>query len=199
MELIIRKRPYKISLTDGEWEIIEFIALQRDRDSKENGFYRELGNREDSLEIGIQAVAAEIAFCKMANIYPFYGAGLLGTGRPDLVIHNYTVDVKSTKAVTNDLMLNTKITRKRDIYTLLAVIRPDAFYLGWGWGVDLIRENRIYTPDSKNGHSRTAFHRLMNYELMYDDFWAHGWTPTEGGWLSVEGDQFPDRDQASGG
>lgn len=170
----IRKMPVKISLTELEWEIVKLLAADRNSKARAIGYYRDPGNRNDPDEIEIRGVAAELAFCKFINVYPARTLNRVIDRDPDLILNGKTVDIKGTGAVENDLMVSMEVNHKHDIYVVLAVIRPDAFYLGYSLGEILFKEDQIYYPAPKNGNKRTPFYRVLNRELKNDDFWNGG-------------------------
>jgi hypothetical protein len=172
----VSKTVIKIQLNRWEWEIVEFLAKERNKISQVGGYYRIPGNREDPLNVARRGVAAEIGFAKMANLFPITNQDGSQAGKPDYIINRKTVDVKGTDGLTNDLMVSTDAKHRWQIYPVMAVIRPFVYYLGYSYGDVLFQDRRIKVPQALNGIPRTPFYRVLNCELLTNPFWIESKT-----------------------
>jgi hypothetical protein len=72
-------------------------------------------------------------------------------------------------------MVSIEVKHRFDLYVVMAVVKPDVYYLGYSWGKILFTDDRIYHPaPNGDGIIRTPFYRVLNRELLTDSFWVDG-------------------------
>jgi hypothetical protein len=89
------------------------------------------------------SMAAELAFCKMANCYPDLS---IGEAPPyDVKLYDgRTVDVKQTPYSNGKLITELKTIKKQaDIYVLMTGKDKVYKYVGWAWGGKFLRKRNI--------------------------------------------------------
>ena len=114
-----------IVLSEFEVKIAKYLGRQRYLNARKKGITdAKIGNQSNE-ETDVESVAAELAFCKLYNLYPDLQIG-------ELPIHDATlpcgatVDVKQTKYPNGMLLVTTKkIENPSDLYVLLTGRMPE--------------------------------------------------------------------------
>lgn len=163
-----------VHLDEWEWWLIETLAGARHGVAKQEGYFREPGNRGDFLEMDTLGLAGEIAFYKLLDRFPVISQDKREAGTPDVIISGKTVDVKSTSNPSSGVKVNIYAKKRYDIYVLMIVARPQVFYAGYIHGQDLIVNERIFVPEPKGGKERSPFYSARQKELRTDRFWVEG-------------------------
>ena len=121
-----------ITLTNEEVAISEYIAKARTAYMKARKIINPgFSDYMSEYEMKAEGIAAEIAFCKFANIYPALNVGDLG--QTDCILHGgQTVDVKATKYPEGKLIApRWKKPESVDIYVLMVGEIPTFECMGW--------------------------------------------------------------------
>jgi len=130
-------------LNSVEQALAKFIASQWDGYDKEKGFHKENISKKNSFENSTAAFGAELAFCRMMNVYP----GLdLGVWRYwDCVLHNkLKVNVKQTDKENFGLVVQLKLySHYPDVYACMQGEFPVFEYKGWCWDWEMRIQSRI--------------------------------------------------------
>jgi hypothetical protein len=112
----------QITLNKGEQITAKIIAKLRQKEDWQYGLKdQRVTNKLDSFTICLEGVGAEIAFCKLFNLYPDLSTTPHSGGADCLSHYGELIDVKSTQNSENPY-LNVKITKKledADLYVLL--------------------------------------------------------------------------------
>jgi hypothetical protein len=132
----------KISLNDMEQRLAEDVGKSRmERCTKEGTPNMKRGPQSD-LEIDTIGAGAEIAFCKLWNLYPNL------TDEKDLfdamTRTGHTVDVKTTRYHSGRLLaVRHKILNQSDIYALMLCDYPDFTFAGYATGDELFDDDNL--------------------------------------------------------
>jgi hypothetical protein len=97
------------------------------------------------FETAFQGVGAEIAFCKLFNLYPDLETGV--HGKFDVLSRSGAyIDVKTTEYPTGHLAVHRfKVNKKADLYVLLVGVFPTYRCAGAMSAAELIREERLWS------------------------------------------------------
>lgn len=136
----------EITLNTAEQKLAVYISKARDQFCKNNdvGNKRQIKNKTDQ-EVHLEGAGAELAFCKIMNVYPDTDTrsfGISDTTTPKIG----KVDVKSTdysngrliaphwKKIKNDLP---------DAYALMVGKFPTYKFVGWAKANELLNEQNV--------------------------------------------------------
>jgi hypothetical protein len=93
-----------ITLNDAEQKLATYLAKQRHAKARAGGVTDKQIGPQSSHETDLQGIGAEIAFCRIANVYPDTDTG--HTPLADCVLPcGSTVDVKATKHPNGHLLV----------------------------------------------------------------------------------------------
>ena len=149
----------KLELDIWEWKLIERLANARNEIALSTGYNREPGNRNGLVEVSYLGVAGEIGFYKLIDRFPIISQDRSKASTPDLIIGERTIDIKSTRGITNDLMVSIEANKHYDVYVLMVIQQPFIYYIGYIDKNSLIVPEKIYRPLPKNGVKRSPFYR----------------------------------------
>jgi hypothetical protein len=135
-------------LLKTEIAIVNFIARQRGNCAGKivNGERavkdQKMDDRTDE-EIDREGMAGEIAFCKLANIYPDYSISIR-RGGIDCVFNGMTIDVKTTRYRYGKLLATkNKHVSYVDVFVLMIGEIPYFEFAGWLYSDELLAEENI--------------------------------------------------------
>jgi hypothetical protein len=129
-------------LNDAEQRLARYVAQRRttsNRDARVNN--QRIGPQNDA-DTDLEGIGAEIAFCRLANVYPDLDVSPRAGGY-DCTIRfgdtSRTVDVKTTK-YPNGRLLAAKMKQldAAQLYALMSGEFPDYVFCGWAMGDELI-------------------------------------------------------------
>lgn len=132
-----------IILNTAEQKLAKYLAKARyERAREANRVNAKVGPQSDDVT-DLEGIAAEIAFCKMMNVYPDTEVG----HTPD---HDATsvqlggTDVKSTKYKNGKLLARPcKKGKEPDTYALMIGTFPEYRFAGWVPASDLICDDKV--------------------------------------------------------
>ena len=131
-----------ITLNETEQRLAKFVALGRTKAARGNHITDcKMGNQSNE-QTDLEGIAAEIAFCKIHNVYP----DLNINARPaaDCVLHDGTsVDVKATRYETGRLLAVRWKKTNVDMFALMVGEFPTYRYAGVMAAVELLRDERL--------------------------------------------------------
>lgn len=131
-----------IELNDNEQMLARHIARRRFEVSRERGLRD--GKRGDMTneEVDLEGIAAELAFCKLANVYP--DLNLDHTNQVDALTRDgKSVDVKATRREDGQLLaVKWKSSDKVDFFVLMIGTFPKYRCAGFMPSTDLLRSER---------------------------------------------------------
>lgn len=136
---------HQIILNDNEQRLAKFLATARSVTSRENNVKDMRVGNDSSEAIDLEGMAAEIAYCKLMNIYVD-----MDTNPPEMPAFDCVsrlgvrVDVKSTKYRNGHLIATLrKIKKPPDKYVLVVGEFPSYSVVGEVWAEDLLHEGNL--------------------------------------------------------
>jgi hypothetical protein len=145
----------EVTLNEAEQRLAKWVAAQRHRNGRRtNRVNARIGPQSDE-ETDLEGVAAEIAYCKLFNVYPD-----LETTRPkdpaaDCVTrYGVRVDVKSTKYIDGKLLaVRWKQPVGVDAFALMIGEFPTYEYVGSMTARELLNDKRLMKVGASVGYA----------------------------------------------
>jgi hypothetical protein len=138
----LKGRDMIVELTNVEQRLARFLAKARHDNARSQGVKNsKMGDQSDE-ETDLEGVAAEIAFCRLFNVYPDLQLDI----RPveDCVLSNgRSVDVKSTTYTNGRLLVVRWKKPDVDLFALMVGQFPKYRYVGSMSAEELLREHRL--------------------------------------------------------
>ena len=134
-----------VVLNEAEQKLAKYLAKKRYDAARRDGIPDMKMGPQSAHETDLEGIAAEIAFCKIMNVYP--DTDVVVGARP--VADAYTtsfgsVDVKTTKYRNGMLLATTKkYTKHPDSYALMIGEFPRYRFVGWVPAEELLMEKNI--------------------------------------------------------
>ncbi len=127
----------QITLVDTEISVAKHIAkLRTERSRGKTTTY----GKKTQLQLDIDAFGAELAFCKMFNLYPDLTTFARKRGPDCYWSDGKKVDVKQSSFKDGDLIVSKhKKVEDADIYVLMYGVMPTYTYKGWAWSHEVVR------------------------------------------------------------
>lgn len=122
--------------------LAQHLAQKRYETARKNGVKNSKMGPQSNEETDLEGIGAEIAFCKMHNIYPDTAVG--HTPLADAVLRDgSTVDVKATKYKTGHLIVAMWKKPDIDYYALMIGSFPEYRYAGRVHPEQIMQQSRI--------------------------------------------------------
>jgi hypothetical protein len=119
-----------LTLTPVEQRLARYLALQRFTNNRKGGVVDQQKSHQPAEEMELDSVGAELAFCRMFNIYPDLTTEVR-SGGPDCVLAGRTLDVKQTHHRHGHLIASKrKAEAPSDLYALVIGVFPTYRYVG---------------------------------------------------------------------
>jgi hypothetical protein len=177
-----------IKLTPVEIRLCEHVTKVRMKTNVQNNVNEKKITKDQDLEIEIQGYGAELAFCRLFNIFPDTSTHSRSSEEDtgDATLHcGLSVDVKATNYPLGKLLAPIWKSDNIDLYALMVGDFPDYTFKGFMLKDELRQDRRVGTL----GHGPTYIahqHELMELEevlkkrelseRMYSDLQqAFGW------------------------
>ena len=121
----------RVHLNSDEQELAKYVAKKRFEVSRKKGVETKKFSADTDLDIDLQGAGAELAFCKLFNLYPDLWTRSYADA--DAILHSgYTVDIKATKYRNGHLLAAPwKKGKEPDLYVLMVGEFPDYNCVGW--------------------------------------------------------------------
>jgi len=161
-----------MELDSMEVRIVQKIALERFTSNRKSGVHDAKMSERSNRKTDEDGFGAELAFCKLCNLYPDFSIGIRSGGF-DCKLNGNRVDVKQTPYENGRLLGWIKKQRgESDIYVLMIGTLPTFRFVGWTTDSELINKKNI----TNLGHGETyamaqyqlnlSLNELRNYENM---------------------------------
>ena len=136
---------HEIILNDNEQRLAKFLAKSRSITSRENNVKDMRVGNDSSEAIDLEGMAAEIAYCKLMNIYVDMDTNPSEMPAFDCISRlGVRVDVKSTKYRNGHLIATLKkVKNPPDKYVLVVGEFPSYSVVGEVWAEDLLDEGNL--------------------------------------------------------
>ena len=150
-----------IVLNEAEIKLANYLGTSRYNSCRKNNVIDKQRGYQDKLQIDIEGVGSEIAFCKLSNTYP--DLEIKPTGQTsdigDALFNGMKVDVKSTRYENGRLHCSLWKNNEPDLYVLMITTEyPAIRCAGFAWAEHLkmpenIRDlgrGELYLMDQKD-------------------------------------------------
>ena len=144
-----------VVLSEAEQRLAKFLATRRYENARRKGLTNaKMGDQSNELT-DLEGIASEIAFCKLANIYP--DLDLDHTNAADCFLRDgRAVDVKSTTYRTGRLLsVRWKSAGKVDVFVLMVGQFPKYRCAGFMDANELMQESRLIDLGHGKGFAAT--------------------------------------------
>ena len=132
-----------IEMTETEQKLAIYISKQRKKQNESEGLTDRMHVEENKEKASGNGIAAEIAFCKLFNVYPDLQTKVRERADAHTMVMG-GVDVKHTR-LRNGRLLGWvgKLNKKTDSYALMVGDFPRYFFIGWATADELFAEENI--------------------------------------------------------
>lgn len=131
----------KITLTESERQVAEFIAKRRFDSCRESNIVNNKKGPQSNYETDLEGMASELAAAKALNVWPDLTEEIQAH---DLIYNGITIDVKTTKYKTGRLVATLgKKNKACDYYVLLVGECPNYDIKGFAKRENLLSEDTI--------------------------------------------------------
>lgn len=134
----------EIELNEAEQAIAKYLAKRRYRKNRTKGVEnRRIGPQSD-WETDLNGIGAELACCKMFNIYPDLSTNVRRGGYDCISPKGHKIDVKATKYKTGRLLaVEGKTGGDADIYVLMIGEFPSYRCAGWATSEEMLADDNL--------------------------------------------------------
>ena len=131
-----------ISLSIAEQKLARFLAASRHKNARSKGIINsKIGDQSDE-DTDLEGIGSEIAFCKIANVYPDLQTDYLP--EEDAVLRTGdTVDVKATKYENGHLLVAKWKQPNVSLYALMVGRFPQYRFAGFFPSRDMLSPSRL--------------------------------------------------------
>lgn len=135
------------TLTESEQLIARFVAKQRSTNNRFAGTVNMRKSEMSDYEIDLQGFAGELAFCRLANVFPdltvHNRSASKGEDQGDCVLNGQRIDVKTSKKAEAALWVPLRKLGTADAYALMVGTFPTFKLLGMA-NVDLVKACKVW-------------------------------------------------------
>ena len=133
-----------ITLNDAEQRLAKYVARARTDNARSVNLAHTKIGPQSQYETDLEGMGAEIAFCRLMNVYPSLDVVDNPAADPqgDCVVLGRTVDVKTTRHK-NGRLLAVLWKEKKDLYALMTGTFPTYEFRGLADGDDLLSADNI--------------------------------------------------------
>jgi len=151
----------EITLNKMELRLAKALHEQRLAENKKRGIRdRQIGDDPPTFD----GVAAEVAFCKLFNVYPDLNTE--HWDQADVTVGGYTYDIKQSKYASAHLLVAEWKAKKQDRVDFFAMMigqAPTYKYVG------LISSRDLMIPERLKGPNPLSFPKVRSYVATQDD------------------------------
>lgn len=131
-----------VELSENEQAMARFIASFRQHENRINGVKDTATKKNESYRVELNGYGAELAFCKIMNLYPDLTFHIRQHGYDCLFLNGDRIDVKTTTYKTGSLLAARK-NPDIDLYVLMIGTFPEYRYVGWAKAEELIQKENL--------------------------------------------------------
>ncbi len=141
-----------IKLSTAEQKLAIHLGEARYKGARKRGVEDKQKGNQDKITMDAKGVGAEIAFCKMMNIYPDMEIGVTDYADAWTRGKMGAVDVKTTRHPKGRLLVSRhKINAVMpDSYALMICEWPNYRFVGWATADELTDEKNLFFDDKKS-------------------------------------------------
>ena len=157
-----------ITLNEPEQKLARYLANARHTSNRSADVKNNRIGPQDDAQTDLEGIGAEMAFCRMANVYPDTSISPR-RGGADCALHDdRRVDVKATRYATGQLLAVTgKAHDAVDLYALMVGTFPTYRFAGWMPSADVVTPERL--TDLGHGPTYAVPQRELVRELVDSD------------------------------
>jgi len=135
------------TLTESEQLIAKFVAEQRTANNRNAGTTNMRKSEMSDFEIDLQGFGGELAFCRMANVFPdltvHNRSAFKGDDQGDCVLNGQRIDVKTSKKADAALWVPVRKIGTADAYALMVGTFPTFRLVGMA-DVETVKECKVW-------------------------------------------------------
>ncbi len=141
-----------VELSIAEQKVAKFLGESRYKFARNNNLPDKQAGEQDKVQMDIDGIGAEIAFCKMMNVYPDLEIGQTNEADAWTPGKMGSVDVKTTRHLRGRLIAaRHKLDIERpDSYALMICEWPNYRFVGWATTEELLDEKNLFFKDKKS-------------------------------------------------
>jgi len=135
----------QIILSDTELSICKTIAELRYANNRKFGVRNSKIGAQSDEETDFEGICAELAFCKLYNLYPDFTVFTRNTETDagDVIFNGRSVDVKTTKYLTGKLLAAPWKKATGDLFALMVGTSPTYTFKGFMKQSELLKDSRL--------------------------------------------------------
>jgi hypothetical protein len=145
-----------VTLNAAEQKLAKFLAQSRYQNARKREIKDAKMGEQTNWETDLEGVAAEIAFCKLFNVYPDMETDLPPDKLPDADAYTFAmgaVDVKATKRPNGRLLARkNKATKNIDTFVLMIGVFPEYQFVGSASADKLLQDSTLRDLGRGEGH-----------------------------------------------
>jgi|TARA_B110000967_G_C18757704_1_gene496196 hypothetical protein len=146
--------PYSISLSNNEQRLAKFIARSRYENARTNNIQDVKISNQSNEEIDLEGFGAELAYCKLMNLYPDLETGGSLPNFDCISRYGATIDVKTTKYKKGHLLATLKKKNNPpDKYVLIVGEFPNYQIVGEIGSDEFLQDNNIKNLGRGRGYA----------------------------------------------
>ena len=133
-----------MTLTDAEQRLAKYLATSRTAANRGAGVTNGKLSQQSDAEIDLDGVGAELAFCRLMNLYPDLSLNLRAGGA-DCTWAGRSLDVKQTRYQSGRLIaIRKKASNPCDLYALMIGAFPTYRFAGMATSEQLFAAERLH-------------------------------------------------------
>lgn len=160
------------TLTESEQLIAKFVAEQRTANNRNAGTTNMRKSEMSDFEIDLQGFGGELAFCKLANVFPdltvHNRSASKGDDQGDCVLNGQRIDVKTSKKADAALWVPVRKIGTADAYALMTGTFPTFRLVGMA-DVETVKNGKVWNDSHVVNQDK-----LIDIAVWQFDLWAKG-------------------------
>jgi len=156
--------PYRVTLNKTELRLVEYVSQSRYRTNRDSGVVDALVADASPIKMERQGFGAEVAFCKLFNVYPDMTIEPRSGGHDCTMPSGLRIDVKSCTRRTDHLLVTMKKAgdfQRVDAYALMLcqdagdAVAPEYGFVGWCFYDDILDRACLKTFSTGQSYAKT--------------------------------------------
>jgi len=160
------------TLTESEQLIAKFVAEQRTANNRNAGTVNMRKSEMSDFEIDLQGFGGELAFCRLANVFPdltvHNRSAFKGDDQGDCVLNGQRIDVKTSKKAEAALWVPVRKIGTADAYALMVGTFPTFRLVGMA-DVETVKACKVWNDSHVVDQDKLLHLASWQFEL-----WAKG-------------------------
>ena len=160
------------TLTESEQLIAKFVAEQRTANNRNAGTTNMRKSEMLDFEIDLQGFGGELAFCRLANVFPdltvHNRSASKGDDQGDCILNGQRIDVKTSKKADAALWVPVRKIGTADAYALMTGTFPTFRLVGMA-DVETVKNGKVWNDSHVVNQDQ-----LIDIAVWQFDLWAKG-------------------------